>query len=335
VQFAIHQSACYAVPAMRKPRVEIEGGLYHLITRGNNRQRIFDSDDDYRKLLLLLSSRKAKLPFYLYAYCLMPNHIHLLIERREDSISRIMHGLLTGYSQYYNRTHKTIGHLLQGRYKAILCETDRYLAELIRYIHLNPLRAKIVRNPEQYQYSSHRAYVGLEKEHLVDADPVLRHFGGRKSQARERFSLFVRAGMRLGHQEEFYRAEEGRILGSEEFVADTKHRIGEIPRGARPQTATKRSEVDYASLITAVESHTTLKAIEICSSNKTRSTVQVKEAMILVGKELGASNNDMARLTGLHSSVVSRRFESAKSKIGESRELGWLVKKLRAELVRG
>src|SRR5262249_7497493 len=110
------------------------------------------------------------------------------------------------------RTHKTIGHLLQGRYKPILCETDRYLAELIRYIHLNPLRAKIVRNPEQYQYSSHRAYARLEKEHLVDADPVLRHFGGRKRQARERFSLFVRAGMRLGHQEEFYERKKAGYL---------------------------------------------------------------------------------------------------------------------------
>src|SRR5262245_11195560 len=222
---------------MRKPRVEIEGGLYHVITRGNNRQRIFGSDDDYLKLLALLGSQKTRLPFYLYAYCLMPNHLHLLIERREDASSRIMHALLTAYSQYYNRTHKTVGHLLQGRYKAILCETDKYLAELIRYIHLNPVRAKTTRNPEHYQYSSHQAYVGLDQHGLVHADPVLRHFGGNKRQVRERFRLFVRAGMRLGHQEEYYPAEESRILGSEEFVAETKHRIGEIPRRARPQVA--------------------------------------------------------------------------------------------------
>ena len=88
---------------MRKPRVEIEGGLYHVITRGNNRQLIFASDDDYLKLLALLAHQKARLPFYLYAYCLMPNHIHLLIERRDDSISRMMQRLLTSYSQYHNR----------------------------------------------------------------------------------------------------------------------------------------------------------------------------------------------------------------------------------------
>ena len=92
------------MPAMaRKPRVEIEGGLYHVITRGNNRQVIFNSRDDYLKMLALLEHQKRKLPFRLSAYCLMPNHIHLLIERREDSISRIMQRVLTGYSQYHNR----------------------------------------------------------------------------------------------------------------------------------------------------------------------------------------------------------------------------------------
>ena len=85
---------------MRKPRLEIQGGLYHIITRGNNRQRIFGSDDDYRKFLLQLAHQKARLPFYLYAYCLMPNHVHLLIERQDDSISRVMQRLLTVYMTF-------------------------------------------------------------------------------------------------------------------------------------------------------------------------------------------------------------------------------------------
>lgn len=121
----------------RKPRVEVEGALYHIITRGNNRQVIFGSHDDYLKILLLLDQQKTKLPFYLYAYCLMPNHIHLLVERQQDSISRVMHRVLTGYTQYNNRKYKRVGHVLQGRYKAILCQSDQYLAELVRYIHLN------------------------------------------------------------------------------------------------------------------------------------------------------------------------------------------------------
>jgi REP-associated tyrosine transposase len=148
---------------MRKPRLEIEGGLYHIITRGNNRQLVFRSDDDRDKFLRELAKQKAKLPFYLYAYCLMPNHVHLLMERQRDVISRIMQRLLTVYSQYHNRKYRKTGHLLQGRYKAIICESDRYLGELVRYIHLNPVRARMVKRPEDFAYSSHRAYIGSDQ----------------------------------------------------------------------------------------------------------------------------------------------------------------------------
>ena len=112
----------------RKARVELEGGLYHVITRGNNRQTIFKSDADYQKFLLLLEVQKQKLPYFLYAYCLMSNHVHLLIERQADAVGRIMHRVLTGYSQYYNRKYRKVGHVLQGRHNAILCQTDRYLS---------------------------------------------------------------------------------------------------------------------------------------------------------------------------------------------------------------
>jgi hypothetical protein len=112
----------------------------------------------------------------------MPNHFHLLAEMREDPISRVMHGLLTAYSQYHNRKYRKVGHLFQGRYKAILCQSDRYLGELVRYIHLNPVRAKIVARPEDFPYSGHQAYLGLDKSGLVDAEPVLRHFGATKKR---------------------------------------------------------------------------------------------------------------------------------------------------------
>lgn len=129
----------------RRPRLEVEGGLYHIIARGNNRQTIFHSDDDHKKFLSLLGVQKEKLPFYLYSYCLMTNHFHLLIERQVDTIGHIMLRVLTGYSQYYNRKYRKVGHVFQGRHKAILCQSDQYLSALVRYIHLNPVRAKMVR----------------------------------------------------------------------------------------------------------------------------------------------------------------------------------------------
>src|SRR5215471_2136418 len=157
----------------RKTRAEVEGGLYHVITRGNNRRRIFNSPSDYEKFLTLLARQKAKLPFFLYAYCLMSNHLHLLVERQAAKVGQIMHRLLTGYSQYHNRRYRRVGHLLQGRHKATLCQSDRYLAELVRYIHLNPVRAGVVNDPADYQYSGHRDYLDLANADLVDVEPVL------------------------------------------------------------------------------------------------------------------------------------------------------------------
>ena len=211
----------------RKPRIEIPGGLYHIITRGNNRKRIFQSHDDYLKFLELLKRQKSKQPFYLYAYCLMPNHIHMLAEMQDDPISRVMQGLLTSFSQYHNRKYRKVGHLFQGRYKAILCQSDSYLAGLVRYIHLNPVRARIVATPEEYQYCGHRAYIGMDRSGLVDAEPVLRHFGSTKNRAVEVYKQFVNAAIGQQSQPEYYLAAEGRLLGNEEFVDAVKRRIGE------------------------------------------------------------------------------------------------------------
>lgn len=149
--------------AWQQPRIEVEGGLYHIITRGVDRQDIFHSPEDYRKFLDLLSMQKEKLPFYLYSYCLMTNHVHLLIERRVDNIGRIMHRVLTGFGQYYNRRYGRVGHVLQGRHKAILCQSESYLTKLVRYIHLNSVRVKMVSSAEDYPYSSHLAISALSR----------------------------------------------------------------------------------------------------------------------------------------------------------------------------
>ena len=323
----------------RKPRIEITGGLYHLITRGNNRQTIFNSHDDYLKMLSLIRTQKSKLPFYLYAYCLMPNHLHLLVERRGDPLSRVMHRVLTGYSQYYNRRYQKSGHLLQGRYKAILCQSDQYLGELVRYIHLNPVRAGLVRRPEQYQYSSHRTYLGVDEEQLADAEAVLRYFGARKTRAIERYKEFVKAGMSGGHREEFYKAEEGRVLGSEEFVAATKRRIGDVPRGARPQmwkrmeagqglAVSKKIEV----LFKAIQAETSLERREICSGDRRLRVIAAKEAMALIGVEKGVTQAVLAEVLGLDSSVISRRVQAAKAKMAASNEFRRLIKRIRHQL---
>jgi REP element-mobilizing transposase RayT len=308
----------------RQPRIEVPGGLYHIISRGNNRQRIFRSHEDNLKFTSMIGQQKAKRPFYLYAYCLMPNHAHLLIERQDDKISRIMQGLLTGYSQYFNRKYKKIGHLFQARYKAILCQTDRYLGALVRYIHLNPVRAKMVRRAEDYEYSGHRAYIGRDRSGLVDTEPVLRHFGVTKARAVETYQRFVAAGVGEPSQAEYYRASEGQLLGSDEFLKEIKHRVGD--HRAPPKTIERTTIED---LLNAAARSSGLTLQELCGKSKNRRTVAVRDAVIVLGRERGISNRELAEALGVDPSSVTKRAGLARLRGMESVELKGVRKVVR------
>ena len=137
----------------RRPRVFAPGLLYHVIVRGNQRRKTFRSDADYKTYLDRLDKYRTQCRVRIYAYCLMPNHVHLLVETGSTPLAKFMQGVQQSYTQYFNRRYRKVGHLFQGRYKAIICERDRYLQTLIRYIHLNPVRAKLVIRPERYAYS--------------------------------------------------------------------------------------------------------------------------------------------------------------------------------------
>jgi hypothetical protein len=254
--------------------------------------------------------------------------VHLLIERQADTIGRIMHRLLTGYSQYYNRRYRRVGHLLQGRHKSILCQSDRYLAELVRYIHLNPVRAGMVERPEEYKYSGHRAYLGLDPAGIVDVDPVLRHFGAKKAVAREAYREFVDAGISDGHQAEFYLAESGRILGTDEFVDATIHRIGEPACALGNQTGGSR-EFNALALMQAVSEICEMRSAEFCGSGKGARAMIAKEMLALIGCQEGASLKLLSEVTGMNSSTVSRRRDAARLKVGEKPALRRLAERIR------
>jgi len=311
----------------RKPRIEVEGGLYHVTTRGVDRRDIFHSPEDRQKFLTLLAVQKAKLPFYLYAYCLMTNHVHLLIERMTDDVGRIMHRVLTGYTQYYNRKYGRSGHLLQGRHKAILCQSDRYLAELVRYIHLNPIRAKMVELPQDYPYSSHRAYLGLDPAGPIDVDPVLRLFGPRKNAAREQFAAHVAAGMRQGHLAALYKTTGG-VLGTAEFVDSMIHRISEHDvhaAASRRRAVKERPDLDPMLLIETVEIVTGVSQRDFCGSGKSARVGLAKQVLFLAGRRQGASVTELAKLAGMTISNVSRRSDAAARRSAADEEFEKIV----------
>jgi len=316
----------------RKPRAEVEGGLYHVITRGNNRRQIFSSPGDFEKFLALLKVQKDRLQFFLYAYCLMSNHVHLLIERQASAVGQIMQRLLTGYAQYYNRRHQRIGHLLQGRYKAVLCQSDRYLSELVRYIHLNPVRARMVGKPEDYEYSSHRAYLGMAPNRIVDVDSVLRHFGVKKEIARQRFRKFVAAGLKQGHRKEFYDSNEEQILGTDEFVDATIHRIGKSRRepGGSKKNSLAKCKFQPHRLLLAVEQVCRVSRNEFCGRGKSPTVVRAKEMLILVGLQLGASRTTLCEISGISISALSRRADAVRLKLDNDLD----TRRLAAEIAR-
>ena len=171
-----------------------------------------------KKFLAYLVDYKCRHPFRLYAYALMRIHLHLLVEVEEIPLSRIMQSLLFRYMRYFNRRYGEVGHLFQGRYKAIVCDKDAYLIELVRYIHLNPVRAKIVKKPEDYVWTGHLSYLGRGGDDLIDDGFVLDQFSRNRSLARRRYRQFVWEGIPNGHQGKYYEVKDQRYLGGDSFV---------------------------------------------------------------------------------------------------------------------
>jgi putative transposase len=213
----------------RKPRIHFPGALYHVIARGNRRERIFRDEKDYQLYLNLLREYKDRYGFYLYAYTLIPNHVHLLIEVGQYPLSRLMQNLQFRYTRNFNIKYKNYGHLFQGRYKAILCEKDSYLLELSAYIHLNALRAGLVEDPIKYRWSSYRSYVRENKDDLVERDFLFAQFSQNKKVAMRQYERFVKGRMGQGHREDFYELKEQRFLGEEEFVENVHRQLNEEP----------------------------------------------------------------------------------------------------------
>ena len=196
----------------RRPRLFAPGLLYHVIVRGNQRQKTFLDQSDYQAYLERLGRYRQKFGYTVHAFCLMPNHVHLLVESSHEPLAKFMQGLQQSYSQYFNLRHRKTGHVFQGRYKAIVCQKDEYLLQLIRYIHLNPVRAAMVKEPEQYLHSGHRAYLRGKATEVIDPRKVLGLLGGKA-----RYRGFIRDGLTEGHKEEYYEVEDQRFLGAEGF----------------------------------------------------------------------------------------------------------------------
>jgi putative transposase len=204
----------------RKPRLHENSAVYHVMLRGNGGQVIFFDDADRSHFYLLLQQGIARYGHRIHGFCLMGTHAHLAIQVGEEPLPKIMQNLSFRSTRWVNRKQKRIGHLFQGRYKAIMVDQQAYLLELVRSIHLNPVRAKQARQPQAYAWSGHRAYLGRETLPWLTTDWVLSQFGARFAISSKRYAAFVHAGRGEGHREEFHHGgdQDQRVLGDDRFA---------------------------------------------------------------------------------------------------------------------
>jgi len=203
----------------RKPRIHVPGGYYHVMLRGNGGSDIFFSDDDRFHFYLLLQEGVERYGHKVHAFCLMDNHVHLVIQVGDISLSRIMQNLSFRHTIWINARQKRSGHLFQGRFKALLVDADSYLLELVRYTHLNPVRAGMVAEPNVYPWSSHAAYLDKEALPWLETQDVLAQFSIQLDEARVRYSEFLNQAIDEGYREEFHcGASDARVVGDDDFV---------------------------------------------------------------------------------------------------------------------
>ena len=269
---------------MARPlRVEFSGAIYHLTSRGNARQKVFFTDTDRELFLDTLSQVVSRYGWICHAYCLMANHYHLLVETPKANLSLGMRQLNGMYTQSFNRRHNRVGHLFQGRFKAILVEKESYLLELCRYIVLNPVRVKGKGEIGAWKWSSYRATAGLASvPEFLSTDWILEQFGKKRAKAQKQYRAFVREGLENRPWEEL----KGQIyLGSEAFIerhCPGNQELKEIPR-------------------------VQLKAVK--PSLERIFAKSGKRAIVQAYKEHGYRLQEIAAHLGVHYATVSRRLK--------------------------
>ncbi len=299
----------------RRPRLFAPGLLYHVIVRGNQRRKTFLNDGDYQAYLTRLGHYRRRYDYTIHAYCLMPNHVHLLVESSRAPLGKFMQGLQQSYSQYFNLRHRKSGHVFQGRYKAIVCDKDEYLLQLIRYIHLNPVRAGMVKEPEKYSYSGHRAYLDGKASEAIDPRKVLSVLGGRA-----RYRAFVGDGVNDGHKEEYYEVSDQRFLGAEGFG----EKLQDEQEEERPK---KRRPVD--KVVEELSRHLAVQAPVLKSADRSWavSHARTKIAYVLVRRQ-GYGLGEVARYFARDAATIGTLIGRLSARLGENQSLRREIEKL-------
>jgi REP element-mobilizing transposase RayT len=326
----------------RQARLDAPGSLHHVIIRGIERKKIFFVDTDKDDLLDRLSSLIPKTQMVCYAWCLMPNHAHFLFRSGGPGISQLMRRLLTGYVVHLNRKYKRHGPLFQNRFKSVLCQEDLYLMELIRYIHLNPLRANIVRSLEElntFKYCGHGTLVGEQTTLWQDTEYALSLFGDQAAMARKKYQDFVKAGVEEGRNPELTggglvksiggwqelkqvrKAGQDRIKGDERILGDYSFVSSVLSKSKQAVSVAyelKAKGIDFAELENQVTSRFNIEKSELYSKNRKKPVVRARSILFYwANRKLDISCTELARRFKLSQPAVSYAIERAEQMADE------------------
>ena len=284
---------------MARPlRIEYDGAFYHVTSRGNERKAIFKDDTDRQLFLSTLAQVVQRFHWLWHAYCLMDNHYHLVVETPDANLSKGMRQLNGVYTQAFNRRHRRVGHLFQGRFKGILVQKESHFLEVCRYVVLNPVAAAMVKRPGEWAWSSYRATSGQSlASGCLTVEEVLAQFGKRRGYAQKKYRQFVNEG--IGRPSIWEKLEAQSLLGEEGFAEALKghvrgyEMIQEIPRAQR------------------LIGRPTLQSL-FAAKNKARSK---RDQMIANAvNEHGYSQVEVAHHLKLHYSTLSRIIKRTRAK---------------------
>ena len=301
----------------RTARIDIPGLLQHVMVRGIEKRDIFLDDDDKTLFLERLTKLLIETGTDCLAWALMPNHFHLLLRPQSAKLSIFMRRLLTGYAVVFNLRHHRSGHLFQNRYKSIVCEEDSYLLELVRYIHLNPLRVGLVESLndlDSYQWSGHAVIMGKGACAGQNKDEVLLMFDDRKGNARKKYRAFIEDGIRLGKREELVGGglrRSRKLSGSEEYEAFDERILGSGNFVEQLQQETRTSGIapSSVSLEEIIRSIAHIFSIELASlrqGGKRKELSDARGAFCYIAViKMGVSGASVARMLNVSRSGVS------------------------------
>ena len=314
----------------RPLRIEFENAVYHITSRGNERKKIYRDDGDKEKFLGLLEDYKNRYNFLIHCFVLMDNHYHLVIETLRPNLIKIMHGLNSGYTGYFNKKYKRSGHLFQGRYKAIIVDKENYLLELSRYVHLNPLRAKIINKPQDYKWSSYGGYIRKkEVNNLNNYNWLLSIFGNEEKKSRRQYKEFVEEGIAKKLENPVKRAVGNMILGSKEFIDSI---LVKIDRDEIGQEIANRNEIlktiNPQEVIKEVSNKYKIKPIEITNTG-TRNNEARNVAIYITRNVCELSNKETAKIFGgVKESAVSKVVKRLENNIKTNKALKQITEQL-------